>query len=174
MDLSKIERGVKNYDLSNLNLNKLIKRVLTSMKYQLSQHEFKVELELPDVQVTIQGEENSLDRALTNLISNSIKYSTIEKYLSIKLESLDNYALIEIADKGVGIDPEDQKSVFTIFYRSEKKHIQSISGAGLGLAIVDHVVKAHQGKIELESLPGQGSKFTIRIPMAKSTEVTEN
>jgi signal transduction histidine kinase len=165
LDISKIERGVRKYDFSNLNLNKFIHRVLTSMKYQLSQHEFKIDVDLPDVQINIQGDEDSLDRALTNLILNSIKYSTKEKYLSIKLRSHDNHALIEIADKGVGIDPEDQKRIFNIFYRSEKKHIQTISGAGLGLAIVDHVVKAHQGKIKLESKPGEGSRFTIRIPI---------
>jgi signal transduction histidine kinase len=165
LDISRIERGVKNYNFSDLNLNNLVMGVFNSMKYQLSQHKFKVDVELPDTLIYIQGDEDSLDRALTNLISNSIKYSTKEKYLSIKLNSSNNHAMIEIADRGIGIDPEDQKRIFDIFYRSEEKHIQSISGAGLGLAIVDHVVKAHQGKIELESKPGQGSRFTIWIPI---------
>jgi signal transduction histidine kinase len=165
LDISKIERGVKNYDFSNLNLNKTIKRVFASMQYQLSQHEFEVDVELPENPVYIKGDENSIERALTNLISNSIKYSTHEKYLSIKLSTSNAQALIEINDKGVGISPEEQKRIFNIFYRSDKKHIQSISGAGLGLAIVDHVIKAHQGKIEVESKPKGGSRFTIWIPI---------
>jgi signal transduction histidine kinase len=163
LDISKIERGVKNYNLSDLNLNNLVTRVYNSMKYQLEQHKFEVILEVPETQIYIQGDEDSLDRALTNLISNSIKYSTKEKNLSIKLNSSNNKATIEISDRGVGIEPEDQKRIFNIFYRSEEKNIQSISGAGLGLAIVDHVIKAHHGGIELESDPGHGCKFTIWI-----------
>jgi len=165
LDISKIERGVKNYDLKNLDLNKLVMHVYNSMKYQLLQHNFNVNLEIPDTQIIIQGDEDSLDRALTNLISNSIKYSTKEKYLSIKLFSPNNHATIEITDHGVGIDPDDQKKIFNIFFRSEEKHIQSVSGAGLGLAIVDHVIREHQGTVELESHPGKGSTFIIRFPI---------
>jgi signal transduction histidine kinase len=165
LDISKIERGVKQYNLSDLNLNDLITRVYSSMKYQLEQHKFKVAVEIPDKVVYIQGDEDSLDRALTNLISNSIKYSSKERFLSIKLNLSDNHAAIEIADRGVGIGTDDQKKIFNIFYRSEEKHIQSISGAGLGLAIVNHVIKAHNGHVDLTSNPGQGSSFTLRIPI---------
>jgi len=167
LDISKIERGVKNYSFSSLNLNNIIKRVFTSMEYQLSQHKFSTDITIPDKQIFVNGDENSLERALTNLISNSIKYSTKIKYFSINLSTSNTHALIEITDKGIGINSEDQKRIFDIFYRSEKKHIQSIGGAGLGLAIVDHVIKAHNGKIELESIPGYGSKFTICIPIKK-------
>jgi two-component system sensor histidine kinase SenX3 len=137
------------------------------MKYQLEQHKFKVDLEIPETTIWINGDKDSLDRALTNLISNSIKYSSKEKYLSIKLKIVDNNAIIEIADHGIGISMDDQKKIFNIFYRSQEKHIQSISGAGLGLAIVDHVMKAHKGHIDLLSNPGQGCKFTIRLPLVK-------
>jgi len=171
LDISKIERGVKKYDFSDLNLNDLVMFVYNSMKYQLSQYKFEVNVELPDTQIFILGDQDSLDRVLTNLISNSIKYSTKDKYLSIKLSSSDNHAVIEIIDHGVGIEQEDQTKIFDIFYRSEEKQIQSIGGAGLGLAIVDHVVKAHQGKIELESKPGQGSRFTIWIPINKAKRI---
>jgi signal transduction histidine kinase len=167
LDISKIERGVKTYEFSNISLNDLIKHVCASMHYQLSQHNFEVDIDLPDTQVMIVGDESSIDRALTNLISNSIKYSTTKKYLSIKLTSTKTHALIEIADKGIGINPEDQKRIFNIFFRPEKKCIQSISGAGIGLAIVDHVVKAHGGKIDLKSKPNEGSRFTICIPLQK-------
>lgn len=170
LDISKIERGVKNYNFSNLNLNELLKSILTSMRYQLVQHSFKIDVELPDTPVFIRGDENALDRAITNIISNSIKYSTNEKYISIKLSSSKTQALIEVADKGLGINPEDQKQIFNIFFRSEQQHIQSISGAGLGLAIVDHVVKAHHGKVEIESNDNKGSRFKIWLPRRNKTD----
>jgi signal transduction histidine kinase len=168
LDISKIERGVKHYILSDLNLNDLVCRVYNSMKYQLEQYKFEVDLEIPEEQICIKGDEDSLDRMLTNLISNSIKYSSKIKFISIILRLSDNHAIIEVTDKGVGIDPKEQKRIFDIFYRSENEYIQSVSGAGLGLAIVDHVIKAHLGTLKLESTPGQGSKFTIRIPVVKS------
>jgi signal transduction histidine kinase len=135
------------------------------MKYQLEQYKFEVELDIPDKTIVISGDEDSLDRALTNLISNSIKYSPKEKYLSIKLGLSGQEAYIEVKDKGIGIDKIDQKKIFDIFYRSEEQHIKSISGAGLGLAIVDHVIKAHRGKIELKSSTGKGSTFIVRLPI---------
>jgi signal transduction histidine kinase len=168
LDISKIERGVKHYILSDLKINDLVIRVYNSMKYQLEQYKFVVDLEIPEEQICIKGDEDSLERVLTNLISNSIKYSSKIKYISIILRLSDNHAIIEISDQGVGIDPKEQKRIFDIFYRSENEYIQSVSGAGLGLAIVDHVIKAHHGTIKLESAPGQGSKFTIRIPMVKA------
>jgi signal transduction histidine kinase len=173
LDISKIERGVKQYSISEISLNDLLKQVYMSMKYQLDQHKFEADIQMPDTKIIIEGDMDSLDRAFTNLISNSIKYSTTKKHLLIRLSSTENDATIEIADQGVGIDLEDQKRIFNIFYRSEEKHIQSISGAGLGLAIVDHVVKAHQGKIEVKSSPGQGSTFTIRLPLIKKELTTE-
>jgi len=173
LDISKIERGVKQYNLSEISLNDLLKQVYMSMKYQLDQHKFAVELQMPASEIIIRGDLDSLDRAFTNLISNSIKYSSTQKNLLLKLYATENDAIIEIADKGVGIDPDDQKRIFNIFYRSGEKHIQSVSGAGLGLAIVDHVINAHRGKIELKSSLGQGSTFTIRLPMIKKELTTE-
>ena len=174
LDISKIERGVKEYKFSNINLNNLVLSVYKSMQYQLQQHHFKVELDLPADPIYIQGDEDSLDRALTNLISNSIKYSTKNKYLSIKMSISKSQAVIKIEDHGLGIHPDDQKNIFSIFYRSKGDHIQSISGAGLGLAIVDHVIKAHEGKIELNSTPGKGSSFILRLPIMEYNEKIQN
>ncbi len=164
LDVSRIERGVKKYQFKNFNLNVLIEIVVNSMQYQLSQQGFEVRLVLPANKITIEGDEDSLDRAITNLISNAIKYSTKKKFLSVKLFTKDSQAAVEITDKGVGIPKADQQKIFDIFYRSEDEHIQTISGAGLGLTIVDHVVRAHRGKIEVDSTPGLGSRFTLWLP----------
>jgi two-component system phosphate regulon sensor histidine kinase PhoR len=161
LDISRIERGVKNYQFTEINLNDLIKNVMKSVQYQLRQYDFEVHLDLPENDIHLSGDQDSLDRALTNLISNAVKYSGENKYLSIRLFLKENTIGIEVADKGVGISPEDQEKIFEIFYRSNDKRIQEIGGAGLGLAIVDHFVKAHKGRIEIKSEPGQGSRFTI-------------
>jgi signal transduction histidine kinase len=173
LDISKIERGVKEYSLTQLNLNDLLEGVYHSMKYQLSQHKFQVRLNIPESPIFIQGDEDSLDRAFTNLISNSIKYSGKEKYLSINLTLEGSSTIVKIEDHGVGIHPDDQKRIFNIFYRSGLEHIQSVSGAGLGLAIVDHVIKAHHGKIELNSTPGEGTTFIIKLPTDNTMEESE-
>jgi signal transduction histidine kinase len=167
LDISRIERGVKNYQFTGINLNDLIKNVMKSVQYQLRQYDFEVHMDLPEDNIHFSGDPDSLDRAITNLISNAVKYSGENKYLSIRLFSINNTIGIEVTDKGVGISPEEQEKIFEIFYRSNDKRIQEIGGAGLGLAIVDHFVKAHNGRIEIESEPGQGSRFTIWLSHQK-------
>ena len=167
LDISRIERGVKQYEFTEINLNDLIKNALKSVQYQLRQYDFEVHMDLPEDNIHLSGDQDSLDRALTNLISNAVKYSGKNKYLSIRLFLKNNTIGIEVADKGVGISPEDKENIFNIFYRSNDKHIQEIGGAGLGLAIVDHFVEAHKGRVELESEPGRGSRFTIWLSHQK-------
>ncbi len=77
-------------------------------------------------------------------------------------------ALITIRDKGIGIAAADQKKIFNVFYRSQDSKVQSLGGAGLGLSLVTHFVKAHKGKIDLESELGKGSTFLLSLPISLS------
>ncbi|MCD4693618.1 MAG: ATP-binding protein, partial [Calditrichales bacterium] len=105
-----------------------------------------------------------------NLISNAIKYSRDEKYISISASIEDNFAVIHVEDKGMGISLEEQDRIFDTFYRAEDEKIQSLAGAGLGLTIIRHIVEAHDGKIEVKSSPGKGSKFSLYLPLEAGNE----
>jgi signal transduction histidine kinase len=174
LDFSKIERGVKEYHFSKINVKDIIKTVIRLMKYQLEQHAFKVDLNLIDQDIYLTADPDALIASLTNLISNAIKYSREEKYLSISISLTQEMLRICVEDKGVGISEEDQKHIFETFYRSRDDSIKAVGGVGLGLALVKHVVDAHKGKIELKSTPNKGTSFCIILPMESTNETNSD
>jgi len=165
LDFSRVERGVKEYNFTITNLIDVICVSLKSMKYQLEENGFELNTQIPEDPIILSLDSDSIVEALTNLISNSIKYSLAEKHIFISVTYKKNFAIIRIKDRGVGISSADQKNIFDTFYRSEDKKIRSLGGAGLGLTLVQHIIEAHDGKIEVESELGRGSTFTIYLPL---------
>ena len=168
LDFSRIERGDMKYNFKRMELIPLIESVLRTMYYQLKQSQFKVETYWPE-EVTISADTDALAAALINLISNVIKYSEHEKYLKISANIKNKFVIIYIEDHGIGISENEQKKIFDTFYRSTDDKVQTLGGAGLGLTLVQHIVKAHNGKIKVESRPGKGTTFIIYLPLGKQT-----
>jgi signal transduction histidine kinase len=164
LDFSKIERGIKDYKFKEVDLRDVVESVIRSMKYQLKQHNFLLDTEYPDQEIKITVDEDAIIEVISNLISNSIKYSSDNKYISVSMIDKGESIIIEISDKGIGISVEDQKHIFEAFYRSEGENVQTLGGAGLGLTIVQDIIKAHNGKIEIESKLGKGSTFRLILP----------
>lgn len=101
---------------------------------------------------------------MTNLIDNAIKYNKKGGYVNVKVKSFDGGTEIIVEDNGIGIPKEDQPRIFERFYRVDKSHSREIGGTGLGLSIVKHAVLIHNGSIDLQSAPGEGTKITIHFP----------
>ncbi len=165
LDFSRIDRGIKEYHFEILTLNRLVEHVLNVFKQQLEQNGFQLEINLTDQDTTIRADEDAMISAFANLIANAIKYSPAEKYLAISTRIEDQHIHLGIKDKGLGIPAAEQNHVFNEFYRSSNKQVQSLSGLGLGLALVKNIIAAHQGEIKLESAPDQGTAFTIILPL---------
>ena len=100
-----------------------------------------------------------------NLIDNAIKYSDKEPHVTVTTRTEAGYAILEVADNGIGIAKEDQKHIFEKFYRVSTGNVHNVKGFGIGLNYVSQVVALHKGKISLNSEPGQGSTFTISLPL---------
>jgi len=115
--------------------------------------------------VLIRGDEDALKQVLINLITNSIRYSHEEKYLKISTLETDNKVTIQVSDKGIGINLDEQDHIFDAFYRGSDERIKNIGGAGIGLTIVSHVVLAHNGEIEISSKPEQGTSVLLTFPL---------
>jgi len=165
LDFSKIERGIKDYQFAPVDLQQVIHHVLKVMNYQLKQHGFEVELNLEKQKIILNADVDALTAALTNLISNSIKYSHDIKYILVSTSLQKDKIKICITDKGMGISQRDQKHIFDAFYRSTDTEIKAVGGVGLGLALVKHIVQAHGGTIEIDSTPGKGSTLCIILPL---------
>jgi signal transduction histidine kinase len=106
--------------------------------------------------------------AFTNLFDNAVKYSGEEIYVTVKVRDLNaKYVVVRIRDRGIGIPPQDLKRVFRRFYRVSNLATQKKKGTGLGLFIVQSVIKTHGGKISVQSQgEGRGTTFTIQLPKA--------
>lgn len=118
----------------------------------------------------IYGNREMLTTAVKNLIENAINYSTSGSQVGIGSKSLGDVAEVSVTDSGAGISPENQARVFERFFRVDQSRSRETGGTGLGLSIVKHVAKIHRGEVKLFSQPGVGSTFTLRIPLAKSSD----
>jgi two-component system phosphate regulon sensor histidine kinase PhoR len=111
------------------------------------------------------GDAEQLQALLENLIGNVIKYSGRVHYLRLTVRSDDAHAIVEVADRGIGIPLNEQRQIFKKFYRIPQAGHGATTGSGLGLAIVDHICQAHGGRVVVESAVGVGSTFRVELPL---------
>jgi heavy metal sensor kinase len=116
--------------------------------------------------VWVEGDQARLKQVVVNLLDNAIKYTLQGGAVALSVSALDNKAVLEVADNGVGIPPEALPRVFDRFFRVDKARSRELGGAGLGLSIVKSICAAHHGRVEARSTPGQGSRFRVELPLA--------
>ncbi|MDY7001541.1 MAG: ATP-binding protein, partial [Thermodesulfobacteriota bacterium] len=105
-----------------------------------------------------------LEQALVNLLDNAVKYSGEASVVRVEAEQTGSETIIRVVDQGCGIEKRHLPRLFERFYRVDKARSREKGGTGLGLAIVKHIVQAHDGRVEVESLPGKGSTFSLHLP----------
>ena len=115
----------------------------------------------------VMGNEQQLYRLVTNLVTNGIQYTAADGKVNLTLDRYQQEALIAIQDTGIGIAPMQQTRIFDRFYRVNSDRSRITGGFGLGLPIAAAITQAHQGNIHLQSQPGKGTTFTIRLPLKR-------
>ncbi|MDA2913247.1 HAMP domain-containing histidine kinase [Acidobacteriia bacterium AH_259_A11_L15] len=165
LDFSRIEAGKKEYSFTDTNLSVLVRDTLESYRYQIEQMGFAFDVRIEDNLPRMQVDREAIARSLLNLVNNAVKYSQGEKYLGVNLYRTNGLVKLEVIDHGIGIPRSEQPKVFEKFYRAGDSLVHNTKGSGVGLSLVRHIVQAHGGQISVESMPGQGSKFTIALPM---------
>jgi two-component system sensor histidine kinase SenX3 len=118
----------------------------------------------------VYGNREMLTTAIKNLIENAINYSSAGSQVGVGSKLMGDVVEVSVTDSGAGISPENQPRVFERFFRVDSSRSRETGGTGLGLSIVKHVAKIHRGEVKLFSQPGVGSTFTLRIPLAKSSD----
>lgn len=122
-------------------------------------------------QVSVAGDADQLKQVLLNLVDNALKYTPSGGQVTVSVYSEGPWAKIEVSDNGIGISQPDLERIFDRFYRAER-NLRGVSGSGLGLSIVHWVVRSHGGRITVESALGEGSTFTVWLPLFGSTDTT--
>jgi signal transduction histidine kinase len=122
---------------------------------------------LADDQLTLEGDPGQLRRVLDNLLSNAVKYSPDGGPVEVRLHADGTTAVLEVADRGIGIAAAEVEHLFTRFYRASAVRDGEIHGSGLGLSISRSIVAAHEGTIALESVDGEGTTVRVRLPLTR-------
>lgn len=166
LHLSRYDSGMIQPRHQPVEVTRLIEQVVTDLRPLADEKHITLNWQKPAKEIKIMSNANQLERVIRNLIDNAIKYTPPAKSIAVEIESEKMqdrpYAIIKVADTGIGIAPEHQKNIFERFYRVDPSH--TIPGSGLGLSIVKEIVNLHQGTVELQSNPGAGSIFTVILP----------
>ena len=165
LDFSKIEKGKRIYHKESACMSEIINTAAQAMQYLLRQQDFHLNVHVQHDLSDIMVDKDAIEQAILNLLSNAMKYSGESREIDLRVQEKDGYAVIEVSDHGIGIELAQQKRIFEKFYRVPSTENRRIPGTGLGLALIYHTVHAHGGRIDVQSVPGKGSTFTIYLPL---------
>ena len=165
LDFSKIEQGKKTYRVEPASLAEIVHAAARAVRYPLAQQGFELRVDAQDGLPPLRVDRDALEQAILNLLTNAMKYSGDARQIDLRLQREDGEAVIQVSDRGVGIAAEEQARIFDKFYRAPTRENQLVPGTGLGLTLVAHIAKAHGGQVEVKSAPGEGSTFSIRLPL---------
>ncbi|HOC26444.1 MAG TPA: HAMP domain-containing sensor histidine kinase, partial [bacterium] len=168
LDFARIERGQKEYSLRLIDLSQTVTDALETLQFTLREGGFAVTKEI-EVGVELQADPDAMKQALLNLLSNAIKYGGSRREIALRLRRQGYSAVLQVEDQGIGIAENELEDIFTPYYRAGGSEQNTRSGAGLGLAVVRHIVAAHNGSITVKSQPGAGSTFTITLPLEEKS-----
>lgn len=161
--LAKIESGDMDIELSKIDVCEICRENILEFYEMLTQNSFQVDVSVPDTPIYAQGNQNTLKRILSNLISNVIRYGADGKYFGLSLRADEKSVYVDITDKGKGIDKHFADSVFERLFTMEDSRNRSIQGNGLGLTIAKNLALQLGGTITLESIPYEKTTFTVKL-----------
>jgi len=142
----------------------ILKAVLSFYRNQLESKRQQFSTDIPVNIPNIIVDVKKIEQVFSNLLDNAIKYTPAEGKISITAKTEGKFVRVDVTDSGIGIAQDDLPRLFERFYRVNKDRSREMGGTGLGLAIVKHIVQAHGGRIEVQSLPGKGSTFSVFLP----------
>ncbi len=164
--LAKIESKEDKIQKSHINLYSMIQQIYEDLQHIAKEKEISLENQV-EKNFSVFVDEKKFNILLKNLIENAIKYNKTGGFVKVYANKNGKYASITVEDTGIGIPKEAVPLIFERFYRVDKSRSRNEGGTGLGLSIVKHITEAHNGKVEVQSELGKGSKFTVKIPIGE-------
>ena len=165
LTLVKMDKSAESQmNIAQVNINRQLEMILKRLRPIAKRG--NVELILESMrEVTADVDEVKISLAITNLVENAIKYNVDSGWVRVTLDADHKYFYIKVADSGIGIPEDALDHIFDRFFRVDKARSREVGGTGLGLAITKNVVQMHRGVIDVESVPGEGTTFAMRIPL---------
>jgi two-component system phosphate regulon sensor histidine kinase PhoR len=163
--LSRVESEEEALERGPVDLRSPVKDCSRRFAAHASDRNLRFETEIPEEAVIVLGDEEGLRQAVDNLLDNAFKYTPEGGSVRLGLHVEEQNAVIEVEDTGIGIETQHIGRIFERFYRVDKARSRELGGTGLGLAIVKHIVAAHNGEVTVRSVPSEGSRFSVVIPL---------
>ena len=165
LDLARIESGLIALEREPVDMAAIIRDQVAFHLPRAESERIRLECDAPETLPPVLANRRNMEEILSNLITNAIKYSPGGGQVRVSASAGSDVVSIRVQDTGIGISPEDLKLIFQQFYRVKDEKTRYINGTGLGLAIVKSILESHQGRIKVESRPGEGSAFTVFLPV---------
>jgi PAS domain S-box-containing protein len=152
---------------THVDLRGVVEESTSAVASMLASRDLDMGWTLPDEEVLVSGDPSHLERAVTNLLTNAVKFTPDggRVHVEVRADAATSTAVVSVTDSGLGIPESDLDQVFGRFFRSSIVQEQAIQGSGLGLSIVKTIVESHEGRIHLTSEPGNGTTFTVTLPL---------
>jgi signal transduction histidine kinase len=162
LNLTRSDNSVMALQMESLLLNDLVTEV-AEMTEKFEHRE--IQLHIPPFPVSVKAERNQLMQILSHLLENAIQYSEAREPVTVRLTQAEDWAVIQVSDRGCGIPLSQQSRIFDPFYRVDPSRTRATGGAGLGLSLVKRLVENMGGEISVQSEPGEGSTFILKLPI---------
>ena len=165
LDWGRMESGRRVYDLAEHDLGEIVEEAITAFEPTREKRSVELEIDVQPGMPPAMCDRGALVDSLVNLLSNAYKYGGEPRKIGVAVTMIPGTATITVRDNGKGIARKEHKRIFEKFYRVDDLLARQQEGSGLGLSIVRHVVRAHRGRILVDSEPGKGSTFTLMLPL---------
>jgi two-component system OmpR family sensor kinase len=168
LEFAGIQSGQRRFEPKPVDIRAVLNDVLSASTSLIESARVTVETDVPDDLPPVLGDDAALRRAFQNLVGNAIKYGGDNRWIGLRARGggQGRPVCVTVADRGIGIAAAEQSRIFEPFYRTGDVIAAQIQGAGLGLSLVQRIVEAHGGRIEVTSTPGAGSEFRVYLPPA--------
>ena len=169
LTFAQLDRGRQQFTLVPVQPSWLVETAVDAIRDRLPD-DGRVELDIAPGLPFVIADADALNTALVNLLENALKYTTGDKRIRVRASADDGFVRFDVTDNGIGIPSGEQRRIFQRFYRIDQRLSRETAGVGLGLSIVELVMRAHGGSVAVQSAPGAGSTFTLRVPCARQGE----
>jgi signal transduction histidine kinase len=166
LTFSRMERDKKAFTLTDATPAALVEDAVESIRTKYAAHNCQLTVEVADHLPDIHADHDAIVTVLVNLLDNACKYTAEDKRIKLKASPEDHFVRFEVSDNGIGLARRHLRKIFDSFYQVDSSLARKAEGCGLGLSIVKFIVDAHKGTVAVESKPGVGSTFTVRLPVS--------
>lgn len=168
LDWGRMESGHREFDFRETDIDAIVLDAIAAVEPVRERFRAEIQLQLPPALPPVLVDRSAISDALLNLLTNACKYGGQPGKIRVTVADTTGDRLrLTVSDQGPGIPPSEHSRIFQKFYRVDDRLARELEGVGLGLAIVKHVVRAHGGRVEVSSAPGQGSSFSFTVPIAR-------